>query len=177
MKLNQSSLLTVTLCTLLNATLLLSSEGPQNSKPIAKVEGVELSYNPIATPEADWGGDYKPGDWYEQVAGKFVTEKTLAYRKVTLEPGTYDLWLEAGKGRNFYLIIGDRKDKEAPRIRAIFKPYGQEKGVEQLKFELKLVRKKTKLKFSIRAGDTEGHGNIRIIVPDSPPSESSGSEK
>ena len=125
------------------------------------VDGFKLSYGMIATPADDWGTDQE-GTWVSGLSGTLHTEKPLSYRKQTLPPGQYDFWVEKGKGDWFYLFVGDRENEEAERLRAMFKLYEQESGVEKLEVKLKLTRRATKLKFSVLAGKSEGHGNFRI---------------
>ena len=85
-------------------------------------------------------------------------------RKRLIHPaGKYDVWTERGKADGFHLFIGNKKDDEAPRLRAMFRLYEREEGVAKLTFKLKLTRRATKLKFSLFAGKSEGHGNLRIV--------------
>ncbi|MCA8961914.1 MAG: hypothetical protein KDC38_15420 [Planctomycetes bacterium] len=136
----------------------------------SKVEGVEVQYQAPGTPKEEWDEDRSAMDWMSRFRGRIESERRLAYRKVELAPGKYDVWVEKGKEDWFYFVIGQRADEESPRIRAQFRLYKMEKGVEAMRLDLKLVRKATKLKFSLLAGNLEGHGNLRI-VEDSPPEE------
>ena len=94
--------------------------------------------------------------------GKLHNLKPLAYRGDRLPPGSHDLWIEKGKDEWYHLFVGDREDDEAPRLKTLFKLYEIESGVEKLRFELKLTRKATRLRFSLFAGQSEGHGNLRV---------------
>lgn len=131
-------------------------------KKSVKVDGFSGSYTATATPEKDWGNAAEE-KWILGFSGRIETEKTLAYRSGVLPPGKYDLWAEKGKNDWCYFYVGTREDDEAPRLKAMFKLYEQEEGVEELRFDLKLTRRATKLKFSISAGRSEGHGNLRIL--------------
>ena len=135
---------------------------------VSKVEGFSLDYRAVPTPRAEWEGDRSIDDWFDRFAGRLTTKKVLAYRKSELPPGSHDVWIEAGKKDWWILWIGNRLDPEKPRLKAQFKLYEEEEGVEALSFELKLVRKATKLKFSVRGGLFEGHGNLRIPAPPQP---------
>ena len=148
------------------------SEAPSLAKEEAAtkatVEGFVGSYRASATPKAEWGDAKKELDWIAAFEGKFENEKALSYRGKVLPKGTHEMWVETGKAEWLYLVIGNRKDDKAPRIRAMFRIYGDQKeGVEKINFELKLRRKKTKLKFSIRAGKSEAHGNLNILPEES----------
>lgn len=128
----------------------------------AKVDGFQASYGAVKTPKSDWEQE-KDAEWVTRFRGSVATEKTIAYRGRELAPGSHDLWVEKGRGDWFYLYVGDRSDEEKPQLRAMFKLYEQEEGVEDLQFELKLTRRSSKLKFSLKAGRSEGHGNFRIV--------------
>ena len=91
------------------------------------------------------------------------SEKPLSYRGKTLAAGSHDLWIEKGKGEWFYLNVGDRDSEGPAGLRAMFKLYEQDEGVENLSFEIKLTRRGSKLKFSLRAGRSEGHGNFQVV--------------
>lgn len=139
--------------------------GPEKKPELsrtAEVEGFAARYNEVATPRADWDEDYAATDWFRAFKGKLKIEHAISYRRVTLDPGEYDVWIEQGEKEWFYLRIGTRSDEEQPRIKATFKLYDEDEGVEKLDLSLKLVSKGKKLKFSIRAGMYEGHGNLRV---------------
>jgi len=131
---------------------------------VASAEGFSIRYEKVTTPEKDWKDPDAAGDWLSRFKGKIETKRKIAYRKKVLSPGKYDVWVERGKDDWFYLVVGDQADAEKTRLRAQFKLYQREQGVENLKLDLKLVRKSTKLKFSLLVGKTEGHGNIRILA-------------
>lgn len=131
----------------------------------ASVDGFKVRYAELSTPKAEWDEESAPADWFARFKGRLESSKPLTYRKATLPPGKHDVWVEKGKGEWFYLVIGARADDESPRLKAQFKLYDQDSGVDTLRLDLKLVRKATKLKFSIRAGKVEGHGNLRITTP------------
>lgn len=133
-----------------------------NADKQATVEGFSARYSKIDTPEAGWGTPQEEG-WIAAFAGKLQCETKIAYRGVTLQPGAYDVWIEKGKAEWFHLFVGTKSDETAPRIKALFRLYEQEQGVPELEFKLKLTRRATKLKFSIFAGKSEGHGNLRIV--------------
>ncbi|MGE3165287.1 MAG: hypothetical protein AB7O52_10320 [Planctomycetota bacterium] len=129
------------------------------------VPGFVAKFTPCDTPEAAWGTAQEE-TWVTSLKGTLTIEKSIGYRQDTIAPGTYDFWIEKGKGDWFHLVIGRADDQEFPRINAAFRLYEQEKGVKQLDFQLKLTRKETKLKFSVFAGTSEGHGNLRIVSAD-----------
>lgn len=131
-------------------------------KESVKVDGFAGTYVATETPANDWGTDAEE-KWILGFTGQVETEKTLAYRSDVLPPGKYELWAEKGKNDWCYFFIGTKDNEETPRLRAMFKLYEQEEGIEKLRFDLKLTRRATKLKFSISAGRSEGHGNLRII--------------
>ncbi len=131
-------------------------------KESVKVKGFAGSYSATETPSEDWGSESEE-KWIVAFSGQIETEKTLAYRSDVLPPGKYDMWAEKGKNNWCYFFIGKKSEEESPRLRAMFKLYEQEEGVEKLRFDLKLTRRATKLKLSISAGRSEGHGNLRII--------------
>ena len=148
--------------------LTLSVEAQEESKK-ATVEGAVLSYGKLETPSEGWGTEQEQS-WFEGKVGKIKTEFPLAYGKGMLPPGHYDVWLEKGKGGWFYMIIGEKpksnpkSDDEKPTmLRARFKLYPKQEGVTERRFELKLTNRSSKLKFSILAGRSEGHGNFRIV--------------
>ena len=144
------------------AALALLSGAAAAKKESVKVEGFAGSYSATETPSDDWGSKAEE-KWVLGFEGKIETEKTLAYRSDVLPPGKYDMWAEKGKNNWCYFFIGKKDKAESPRLRAMFKLYEQEEGVEKLRFDLKLTRRATKLKFSISAGRSEGHGNLRIV--------------
>lgn len=133
----------------------------------ATVEGFTVLYNRIETPRDQWNEANSAKDWFGSVTGQLKSSHALSYRKVTVPAGTHDVWIEAGDNGWYYLRVGHRKDAEQPRLKAAFKLYEEEDGVERLDLTLKLVSKGKKLKFSVRAGAWEGHGNLRIQKKDS----------
>ena len=135
---------------------------PKKKSVSVEAEGFKLRYKSVATPEGSWGSG-KEESWILGFEGGIECKKGLSYRNRTLDPGKYDVWVERGKGEWYYLYVGDRDNEEAPRLRAMFKIYEQEQGVDRLEFQLKLTRKGTKLKFSLLAGQSEGHGNFKIV--------------
>lgn len=126
------------------------------------VEGFSARFDPIATPEAQWA-DGSAQTWLQAFRGELLTEKVLAYRGGVLPTGRHQMWVEKGKGEWFHFFIGNKEDSNQPRLKALFRLYELEKGVEALRLELKLTGRKTKLKFSIFVGRNEGHGNLRIL--------------
>ena len=144
------------------AAMVLATGAVSAKKESVKVEGFAGTYSAADTPSEDWGSEEEE-KWVLGFQGQIETEKTLAYRSDMLPPGKYDMWAEKGKNNWYYFFIGKKNEEEAPRLRALFKLYEQEEGVEKLRFDLKLTRRATKLKFSISAGRSEGHGNLRII--------------
>lgn len=145
------------------ASLARAEEAGAAGPATASVEGFEIEYQPLPAPD---GADAEvTGDTLLAFRGSLSSEHPLAYRGNELAPGQHDVWIERGKGEWFYLIIGSREEDEAPRLRALFRLYEQEDGVERLEFRLKLVSRATKLKFSLLHGHFEGHGNLRIVSP------------
>lgn len=109
------------------------------------VTGFIAKYTSCETPEGGWGTDQEE-KWITGLKGTLRTERAIGYRQDVLEPGTYEFWIEKGKGDWFHLVIGQPTDEAAPRLRAAFRLYEQDKGVRELDFQLKLTRKETKLK-------------------------------
>ncbi|MEE8142481.1 MAG: hypothetical protein V3T77_05230, partial [Planctomycetota bacterium] len=136
-----------------------AAESPRLS---SQVPGFKAGYARVTTPSEEWGGAQE-GKWVREFQGTLKSEQALAYREKSILPGNHDMWVEKGSGDWFHLFIGNKKNEEATRLRAMFRLYEKEEGVEQLRFELKLTRKGKKLKFSIYAGKSEGHGNLRVV--------------
>lgn len=160
---------TACLLPILAVLALASFARSEESKPgNVSVEGFSATFQEVLTPEEGWGTSQEV-EWLTSFVGTLRSEKALTYRQDKLAPGTHDVWIEKGKGDWFHLLIGKKQDSEAPRLKAMFRLYEQEKGVKALSFKLKLTRKATKLKFSVFVGTSEGHGNLRIV--EAPPKE------
>lgn len=141
-----------------------------NAGEVTKVDGFTVRYEAVASPKSDWEDPSAAADWLARFKGKIESSHPISYRKKRLEPGKHDVWVEKGKDEWYFLVIGNQADPEKTRLRAQFKLYPREAGVEKLAFNLKLVRKATKLKFSLLSGKTEGHGNLKIVKPETPKS-------
>ncbi len=134
------------------------------SQASAEAEGFKVSYKPVTTPKSEWGTE-REEEWLTSFQGTLMSEKPISYRGLVLKAGQHDVWIEKGKGEWFQFLVGDRDDEEAPRLRSLFKLYEMESGVDALRFELKLTRNSSKLKFSVFAGSSEGHSNFRVETP------------
>ena len=157
----------VTLATLglLLTSAQLDGAGPAPAEQAqAEVEGFQVDYPVIATPETEWGTASEEL-WITGFRGRLRAAHALSYRGGNLPAGEHDVWVEKGSGEWFHLFVGDRDNEEAPRLRAIFKLYEQEQGAGSLHLELRRTRRGTKLKFSLTAGRSEGHGNFRVVDP------------
>ncbi|MCI0652318.1 MAG: hypothetical protein L0Z55_10590 [Planctomycetes bacterium] len=146
---------------LVAAALGLGARAADKGSLHAEVEGFKVTYQPLETPSTGWGTQ-KEEEWITAFQGTLKSDKPLSYRGVTLAAGTHDVWVAKGNGDWLHLFVGDRDDEDAPRLRSMFKLYEQEQGVDALRFELKLTRRGSKLKFSIFAGRSEGHGNLQV---------------
>lgn len=140
---------------------------PVGGSLAAEAEGFKVSYRTVTTPKAEWGTE-RETEWFTTFEGDLTSTKPISYRGVVLAPGKHDVWIEKGKGDWFHFLVGDRKDEEAPRLRSMFKLYDKETGVDELRFELKLTKNATTLKFSVLAGSSEGHSNFKIEAPAPP---------
>ena len=139
----------------------------------SSVEGAKLTYKELSTPESSWGEEAEQ-KWMATFEGELVTEYEISYRGVVLPAGRHAVWSEKGKDGWYFLNVGTRAKGEAEkppaRLRARFKLHPQKEGSATRQMSLKLTHKATKLKFSLRAGASEGHGNFRILRPEPPES-------
>ena len=149
-------------CWLALAPLSLAEAGNTETLPKESVAGTfELKFNRVATPKEEWGTESE-ADWLLQVSGKLKAPDALSYRKAKIPAGTYDLWIERGKGEWFYVYVGDRDDESADRLRALLKLYEREEGEEEAAVELKLTAKGKKLRLSFFSGKSEGRCHLRL---------------